>query len=387
MITFNGYERANGEVGIRNYVLLLSMVHCSNTVTQQISWETGAQAITHDFGCIEFADKHVRTRLSLLSAALNPNVFAVVLVGLGCEQTDHESLKKDIEAAGKPVSYVGIQEEGGSKEAVAKGIEIVKEYQKQAEALERKPFPISKLVLGVQCGGSDWTTALSGNATIGAMTDLVTAAGGSVIISEVSGFPGSEHVLAERAVTPEVGLQVMEMCDELREEYVSLHGQTIEEVNPSPGNKAGGITTMVEKSMGNVKKMGITSKLQGLIYAGQHVPSPGLWMLDLRAPAIDANATSGFGMAGAQINVFSTGRGTPMGNAVMPVVKLTGNPKSYAEMQSLLDFNAGVVLEGTSITDAGKALLDKVLEVANGEKTKSEINGDFEFIIPRENNR
>ncbi len=386
-MTFQGYERNNGEVGIRNYVLLLSMVHCANTVTQQISWKTGAQAITHDFGCIEFEDKHARTRLSLLSAALNPNVFAVVLVGLGCEQTDHESLRKEIEEAGKPVSYVGIQESGGSMEAVEKGTELVKEYQRQAETLERKEFPISKLVLGVQCGGSDWTTALSGNATIGAMTDLVTAEGGSVIISEVSGFPGSEHILAERAVTPEVGLEVIKMCDELREEYVLLHGQKIEEVNPSPGNKAGGITTMVEKSMGNVKKMGVTSKLQGLIYAGQHVPSAGLWMLDLRAPAIDANATSGFAMSGAHIDVFSTGRGTPMGNAVMPVLKLTGNPKSFAEMGSMLDFNAGVVMEGTPIAEAGKALLEKVIEIANGEKTKSEINGDFEFIIPRENNR
>ena len=219
------------------------------------------------------------------------------------------------------------------------------------------------------------------------MTDLVTAEGGSVIISEVSGFPGSEHILAERAVTPEVGLEVIKMCDELREEYVLLHGQKIEEVNPSPGNKAGGITTMVEKSMGNVKKMGVTSKLQGLIYAGQHVPSAGLWMLDLRAPAIDANATSGFAMSGAHIDVFSTGRGTPMGNAVMPVLKLTGNPKSFAEMGSMLDFNAGVVMEGTPIAEAGKALLEKVIEIANGEKTKSEINGDFEFIIPRENNR
>ena len=385
--TFQGYERANGEVGIRNYILLLSMVHCSNTVTQQIAWHTGAHAITHDFGCVEFADKHARTCLALLSAALNPNVYAVVLVGLGCEQTDHSSLMQEITAAGKPVSYVGIQEEGGSKEAVAKSVAVVKEYQRAAEAQERKLFPISKLVVGVQCGGSDWTTALSGNSTIGAMTDLVTEAGGSVIISEVSGFPGSEHILANRAVTTQVGLEVMKMCDELREEYVALHGQTIEEVNPTPGNKAGGITTLVEKSMGNVKKMGVTSLLQGLIYAGQHVPYPGLWMLDLRAPAIDANATSGFSMSGAQINVFSTGRGSPMGNVVMPVLKLTGNPRSYKEMKSLFDFNAGVVLEGTSIADAGRALLHKVIEIADGAETKSEINGDFEFIIPRENNR
>ena len=386
-LTFNGYERANGEVGIRNYVLVLSMVHCSNTVAQQIAWQTGAHAITHDFGCVEFADSHKRTYLSLLSAAQSPNVYAVLLVGLGCEQTDHNALLNDIAASGKPVSYVGIQDEGGSQQAVVKGIEVVKAYQKEAEALERKPFPVSKLVLGVQCGGSDWTTALSGNATIGAMTDLMTEAGGSVIVSEVSGFPGSEHILANRAVTPEVGLQVMKMCDELREEYETLHGQTIEEVNPTPGNKAGGITTLVEKSMGNVKKIGVNAKVQGLIYAGQHVPHPGVWILDLRAPAIDGNATTGFSMSGAHINVFSTGRGTPMGNAVMPVLKLTGNPKSFEEMESLLDFNAGVVLQGTTLEDAGKALLDKVIEIANGEETKSEINGNFEFIIPRENNR
>lgn len=386
-MTFNGYERANGEVGIRNYVLVLSMVHCSNTVTQQIAWATGANPIIHDCGCIEFADSHERTYLSLLSAALNPNVYAVVLVGLGCEQTDHEKLMKDISAQGKPVSYVGIQEEGGSKQAVEKGVAMVKAYQKEAEALERKPFPVSKLVLGVQCGGSDWTTALSGNATIGAMADLITEEGGSVIISEVSGFPGSEHILANRAVTPEVGLQIMKMCDELREDYITVHGQAIEEVNPSPGNKAGGITTLVEKSMGNVKKIGVKAKVQGLIYAGQHVPHPGVWILDLRAPGIDGNATAGFSMSGAHINVFSTGRGTPMGNAVMPVLKLTGNPKSYEELESLLDFNAGVVLQGTSLEDAGQELLHKVIEIANGAETKSEINGDFEFIIPRETNR
>ena len=133
--------------------------------------------------------------------------------------------------------------------------------------------------------------------------------------------------------------------------------------------------------------MGVTSKLQGLIYAGQHVPHPGLWMLDLRAPIIDGNVTSGFAMAGAHMNVFSTGRGSPLGNAVMPVLKLTGNPVSYAEMGEFLDFNAGVVLEGVPASDAGQALLEKVTAVASGELTRSEINGNFEFIIPRETNR
>ena len=382
---FYGYERDDGEVGIRNYVLVISMVHCANTVAQQIAWATGAHVIVHDCGCVEFADQHERTCLALLSAAKNPNVYASLLVGLGCEQTDHDKLLKEIVSCGRKAEYVGIQEQHGAKEAVARGIEMVKKMQKDAARQERKAFPLSRLVLGVQCGGSDWTTALSGNSTIGAMTDLLVSLGGSVIISEVAGFPGSEHVLANRAVSTEVGLQIIQMCDELREAYVLQHGQTIEEVNPTPGNKAGGITTLVEKSMGNVKKIGVTSPIQGLIYAGQHVPHPGVWILDLRAPGIDGNATTGFSMSGALIDVFSTGRGAPPGNAVMPTLKLTGNPRSYEEMTGLFDFNAGVVLQGKPLEEAGEELLEKVISIASGEETKSEINGNFEYLIPREN--
>lgn len=382
--TFMGYERADGSIGIRNYVLVLSMVNCSNTVAQQVAQNTGANVIPIDCGCVEVADHHSRTCLALTAAALNPNVYAVLLVGLGCEQTDHNKIMADIAATGKPVSYIGIQDCGGPKQALAKGIEIVKTYQEEAAAQERKEYPLSKLVLAVQCGGSDWTTALSGNITIGEMTDLIVEEGGSVIISEVAGFPGSEHILAERAVTPEVGLEIIQMCDELRAEYVRDHGQTIEEVNPTPGNKAGGITTLVEKSMGNIKKIGTRSPIQGLITAGQHVPHPGVWILDLRAPGIDGNATSGFAMAGANLNVFSTGRGSPLGNAVMPVFKITGNPKSYEELSCMLDFNAGIVLRGATVEEAGKALLDEVIMAANGKLTRSEENGNFEFIIPRE---
>ena len=382
--TFMGYERKNGEVGIRNYILILSMVHCANTAALKISLASGAQVITHDHGCAEFADGHAETVQGLLGAALNPNVYGVLLVGLGCEQTDHEALAEEIRKAGKPALYVGIQDAGGMAKAVQEGTRLVKGLQEEAARETRKPFPISRLVLGVQCGGSDWTTALSGNITIGEMTDLLVREGGSVIISEVGGFPGSEHILAGRAVSREVGLEILDMCDSLRKDYVEKHGQTIEEVNPTPGNKAGGITTLVEKSMGNVKKMGKKSLIQGLLYKGEHVPHEGLWMLDLRAPVIDGNVTSGFAMAGAHMNVFSTGRGSGLGNAVMPLLKLTGNPARYAELPDLFDFNAGVVLQNTSAEEAGKALLEKVIAVASGEETRSEINEAFEFIIPRE---
>lgn len=383
-LVFYGYERKNKEIGVRNYILILSMVHCANTVAQQIAWKTGANVITHDFGCIEFADKHAQTCLALLSAARNPNVFAVLLVGLGCEQTDHASMLEEIRSEGKPAIYIEIQREGGVSEAVEKGTAAVIYFQQQAAMQRRKLFPISKLVLGVQCGGSDWTTAISGNSAIGVMTDLLTSAGGSVIISEVGGLPGSEHILADRAETGKAGMDILQMCEELRRDYLAVHGQSIEEINPTPGNKAGGITTLVEKSMGNVKKMGITSKLRGLIYAGQHVPAPGLWLLDLRAEGPDANSTSGFAMSGAHMTVFSTGRGTPLGNAVMPVLKLTGNPQSYEAMKGLFDFNAGVILQGANIADVGKELLEKVVEIANGESCRAEQNGNYEFLIPRE---
>lgn len=384
---FMGYPRANGEYGIRNYVLVISTVHCANNVAQKVALKTGVPCITHDYGCAEFEREKVQTYRGLCSAALSPNVFAVVLIGLGCEQTDHDRLIEDITAAGKPVTHIGIQESGGVKPAIDQGTAKVREYLKQAEAVERVEVPVSELVIGVQCGGSDWTTALSGNITIGNMADRLIEAGGSVIISEVGGFPGSEHILADRAETPEIGLQIIDMCDELRKEYFDEHGQTIEEVNPTPGNKAGGITTLTEKSMGNVKKMGVNARIKGLLYAGQHVSAKGLWILDLRAPVIDGNATSGFAMSGAHINVFSTGRGTPTGCAVMPVLKLTGNSNSYNAMPDMFDYNAGVVLEGTSLEDAGAGLFDKLIDIASGEETMSEINENFEFIIPREKYR
>lgn len=189
--SFMGYERADGSVGIRNYILVLSMVNCANTVAQQIAAKTGAHVIPIDCGCVEVADHHRRTCLALTAAALNPNVYATVLVGLGCEQTDHNKILADIAASGKPVGYIGIQECGGPRNAVAKGVEMVESYQAQAAALLCKEFPLSKLVLAIQCGGSDWTTALSVNITIGEMTDLVVEEGGCSLSCWAASFGAS----------------------------------------------------------------------------------------------------------------------------------------------------------------------------------------------------
>ncbi len=386
MSTIQAYKRDNGKIGIRNYILVISTVSCVNTVTSKIAQKTGAIPINHEQGCVEFEDDHKRTVLALSSAGRNPNVAGVLVVGLGCEQTSSQPLIRSIQASGKPVEFVRVQDEGGSPEAIQKGVELIEKLQKQSEEFAREECTLEGLVVGVQCGGSDWTTAITGNTVIGKMTDLVIQNGGSVLMSEVAGFPGSEHIVAEQAVSHQVGLDVFQMVDELRADFVKDHGQTIEKINPTPGNKAGGITTLVEKSMGNIKKMG-SSPVQGLLKLEDKIPYPGLWIVDSRVQGPDQFSTTGFGILGAHVTVFSTGRGTPIGNAVMPLIKITGNPVTYTKFQSILDFNAGVVLEGESIEETGKSLYEFLLKVANGKQTKSEINENFEFVIPREQRR
>jgi altronate dehydratase len=386
MTKINAYRRLDGRVGIRNYILAISMVSCSNTVTERIAHATGTIPVVHEQGCTEFEHDHERTKLALISAGRNPNVGGVLLVGLGCEQTNMEEIRSAIAETGKPVETVLIQREGGSPQAEKRGVEHIRRIKAMVEAERRVPCPVGDLVVGVQCGGSDWTTALSANPVIGVMTDLVIANGGSVLMSEVAGFPGSEHIVAARAATRDVGLRVLDMISELREEYHSTYGQRIEEVNPTPGNKAGGITTLVEKSMGNIKKMG-TSPVQGVLKLGEPVPHPGLWVIDNRAQGPDPFNLTGLAMEGAVVTAFSSGRGSPVGNAVMPTLKLTGNPETFEKLASITDFNAGTVIQGCSIPETGAALYAFLLEVANGRETKSEINGNFEYIIPRETAR
>jgi altronate dehydratase large subunit len=364
-------------------VVVISMVSCSNTVVSRIAQATGAIPITHEYGCVEFDEDHKRTKLALVAAGAGPNVYGALLVGLGCEQTSMADVKRAVAGTGKPVEALLIQEEGGSPEAERRGIEIVRKLQAEADAQERVPCSAAGLVVGIQCGGSDWTTAVAGNTAIGAMSDRVIENGGSVLMSEVMGFPGSEHIVAANSVNRKVGLQVLDMVADLRAEYVELYGQTIEEVNPTPGNKAGGITTLVEKSMGNIRKMG-NSPVQGVLRLGEPIPHPGLWVVDNRAQGPDPFNVTGFAIQGANVTVFSSGRGSPVGCAVMPVIKITGNPATFRKLESITDFNAGVVVEGKSIPETGADLYELLLEVAGGRAMKSELNGNVEYAIPRE---
>lgn len=382
MNNFEGFLRSDGSVGIRNYILVASTVQCANNVAIRIAEKSNSISIVHDFGCMEFEENSTRTELGLIKACENPNVYGVILVGLGCEQIDINKLYNHVKGLNKPVYKILIQEEGGPKQAISKGVDYAKILEEDAKLIKRESAGLDKLVVGVQCGGSDWTTALAGNTVIGVMTDLIVKNGGTVLMSEVVGFPGSEHVVASRAVSKSAGIDILNMVTDLREDFIKQYGQIIEEVNPTPGNKAGGITTLVEKSMGNIKKMG-SVPVQGIINVGEKVSHPGLWVLDCRAQGPDSFVTTAFAMSGAQVTAFSTGRGSPLGNAVMPLVKITGNPATFESLNGIMDFNAGRAILGEDINKVGEDLYKKIIEVANGSETKSEYNMNFDYTIPR----
>ena len=376
MSSLQAFPRADGSVGIRNIVLVVSTVTCANTVVNHIAWKTGAVPLTHERGCVEGEQSFRRTMLALTTFAKHPNVSGVLIVGLGCEQIRTLDLQVAI-GGGKPVHAILIQEEGGSVEAEARGCELVREMQRAAQDLERQPCPLSGLVVGVQCGGSDWTTAIAGNTVIGAMTDLVIAAGGSVLMSEVPGIPGCEHIVASRAVSREAGEQILGMVDELRAEFLRAHGQPIEAVNPTPGNKAGGITTLEDKSLGCTQKGG-TAEVRDVLRYCEPVTEKGLNLV--QGPGNDLCAITALMAAGAQMVLFTTGRGTPVG-APIPTVKVSTNTPLAEKKRDWIDFNAGILAQGADMQETTEVFFKKLLAIASGERTQSETHDYREIAI------
>lgn len=376
MSSLQAFPRADGSVGIRNIVLVVSTVTCANTVVNHIAWKTGAVPLTHERGCVEGEQSFRRTMLALTTFAKHPNVSGVLIVGLGCEQIRTLDLQVAI-GGGKPVHAILIQEEGGSVEAEARGCELVREMQRAALDLERQPCPLSGLVVGVQCGGSDWTTAIAGNTVIGAMTDLVIAAGGSVLMSEVPGIPGCEHIVASRAVSREAGEQILGMVDELRAEFLRAHGQPIEAVNPTPGNKAGGITTLEDKSLGCTQKGG-TAEVHDVLSYCEPVTEKGLNLV--QGPGNDLCAITALMASGAQMVLFTTGRGTPVG-APIPTVKVSTNTPLSEKKRNWIDFNAGILAQGADMQETTEVFFKKLLAIASGEQTQSEKHDYREIAI------
>lgn len=378
--TILGYVRPDGKVGIRNHVLVLSTVICSSVVTRRIAEQVkGAVAIENPFGCGQLEPDLQITKRTLLGMAKNPNVGAVLVVGLGCEQIQADELADEIAKTGKPVERIVIQDiNGGTPAAVERGVTLLRRLAE--DTLSKKPteVDVSSLVMGVECGGSDATSGLASNPVVGYASDRLVDLGGTVILSETPEMIGAEEILAKRAASREVANRIYEVVNKWVRLAASYNVDLVG-TQPSPGNIAGGISTIEEKSLGAIIKGG-SRPIQGVLDYAEEVKGRGLFIMD--TPGYDVMSVVGMVAGGATLVVFTTGRGTPTGNPIAPVIKVTANPYTYSKMRENIDFDASTVVRGEeTVEQAGERLFNLILEVARGRLTKAEALGFNEFII------
>jgi len=375
-----GYVRSDGKVGIRNHLLVMSTVICSSFVARRIADQVqGAVAIENPFGCGQLEPDLEITRRTLVNTAKNPNVGGVLVVGLGCEQIQADDLVREIEKTGKPVEKVVIQEEdGGTPAAIEKGVRLLRKMAEDVLSQRPEEVDMSNLVLGVECGGSDATSGLASNPVVGYVADRVVDLGGTVILSETPEMIGAEDILANRAVSREVGERIVRTVRRWVELAASYNVDLVG-TQPAPGNIAGGISTIEEKSLGAIIKGG-SRPVQGMVDYAEEVRGKGLWLMD--TPGYDIMSVVGMVAGGATLVIFTTGRGTPTGNPIAPVIKVTANPQTARKMRENIDFDASTVILGQeTIEQAGERLFKLVIDVARGKPTRAELLGFKEFMI------
>ncbi|MCW3979439.1 MAG: UxaA family hydrolase [Candidatus Bathyarchaeota archaeon] len=379
MTEFYGYERPDGSVGVRNHLLVLTPVDCSFEPAKKIAARVeGAVAVSQFYGCRH--DEMLTN--ALIGTGRNPNVAGVLLVGLGCESITSEFLAEGIRPTKKPVETLIIQEEGGTVKTVEKGVRILRRMAEGAAELEREPFPLSELTLAVECGGSDATSGLAANPAVGVAADMLIDEGGAVMFGETQEMTGTQHILARRAVDDDVAGAIREMVGRQEER---MRAMGIDSRYMSKGNVDGGLTTIEEKSLGAIRKGG-TRPIQGVLRnsrEGLDAPrGPGLWLQD--GPGWDVPSVTHMVAAGAQVVVFTSGRGSTTGHAIAPVLKVTGNPMTYERLADNMDINAGTILDGgESLRSVGERIFGAIVEVASGRMTKAEALGFRDFVVFR----
>lgn len=370
IVQLYGYVRENGAVGFRNSVLVLSTVLCSAETARRIAQGIkGVNLAAHVHGCGHVADSKMTMR-TLIGCAINPNIASVLIVGLGCEKISAEALAVEITKSGKLVEFMDIQKVGGSEKTIRKGRKIIRKFVENAKAMERQLVNFSDLIIGLNCGGSDTSSGLSVNPAVGVASDLIVQAGGTVILTEVSEFIGAEHVLVKRAASEQVAKDIYRIVDLMEQGYksakVDMRGS-----QPTPGNIRGGLTSIEEKSLGGIAKMGSTQINQVIRYA-EKPSAKGVVVMD--GPALDVIANIGMMAAGSQAILFTTGLGTPIGSPIAPVIKLTGNKSTYVKMKDNIDIPTYSILEGReTLQEAGQRIFNVMIDTLNGKtQTKSE---------------
>jgi len=388
--SFQGFQRPDGAVGIRNYVGILSTVTCSLgtacLMARQFTPEImarypgadGVVALGSASGCCMTpgGEGVAYLQAALAGYARHPNFAGVLLLGLGCEQNLVETL---LHATGltsnERLRTLVIQEQGGTRRTVERGVSLVSELLSQADRHRREPVSASRLILGLECGGSDGYSGITANPALGAAADLLVRHGGTAVLSETPEIYGAEHLLTRRAVSREVGEKLGERI-RWWEQYASRNGAQLNN-NPTPGNKAGGITTILEKSLGAAAKAGSTNLVDVVGFA-EPVRRQGIVFMD--TPGYDPVSVTGLTAGGAHLICFTTGRGSVLGSKPAPTIKLASNSDLYGRMEEDMDFNCGLVLdEGLSVEQMGARIFDLILETASGKKTKSEFAGQGEW--------
>ena len=381
-MNFMGYRRPDGKAGIRNKVLILPTCVCSSETCRIVADQVeGAIYTSNQAGCSE-VEQNLKICYDMYSGfAANPNIYGTVLIGLGCEGCTPDKMADAIrEKTNKPLAVVVIQDEGGTVNAINKAVKYAREFVQEASLVQKEEIPLSELFIGLECGGSDATSGLAANPVVGKVSDLVVDNGGSAVMSETTEFIGAEHILEKRAATPEIKKQIIGICKNL-EEHLANVNQNLRTGQPTPGNKEGGISTIEEKSLGCIYKGGTRPIVEVLDYA-QMPTKKGALIMD--TPGFDVASVTAMVAGGCQLVIFTTGRGTPTGNIIAPVIKVTGNAKTYKNMKDNIDFDASLVLSGEkTIDERGQELFEEMLEVANGKVTKAEAFGFNECSMQR----
>ena len=368
-MTFLGYPRPDGSIGTRNYVAVIPTVVCAAATARQISDNVkGTVPFLHHQGCALAPYDLELVNRTFTNLGLNPNVAAVVLVSLGCEPIDIDGIAEGIAQSGKPVEKLVIQQVGGTIATVEKGVRIARQMVSDASTVEREQFDESRLMFGSECGGSDTTSGLGSNPAIGSAFDILVKKGGSAVFSETTEFIGAEHLLAQRAVTPQVGKQIMDMVRRYEERFLEK-GVDMRGTNPTKGNIEGGLTSIEEKSLGAISKGG-SQPIQEIYEYGERPKKVGLSIVD--GPGYDAPSLTALAAAGSTVIFFSTGRGTPLGSPFVPVIKVTANGPTYEKMKDNIDFYVDLARKD-NINQIGESLYEEALKVASGKQTKAEI--------------